>query len=79
MRTCEPMVFSQFVIASLVTYSLYSMVIGVTTEGMLLGNREHQQTLQVLESTAQTDLLGLHISKVLTLLMEDIEPRANIQ
>lgn len=41
------MVFSQFVIACLVTYSLYSMVINVTIESMLLGSREHQQSLEV--------------------------------
>lgn len=63
MRTCESMVFSQFVIACWVSYSLYSMVINVTIESMLLGRRE------VLKSAAQTDMLNLHNSKVLTLLM----------
>lgn len=79
MRTCEFMVFSQFVIACWVSYSLYSMVINVTIESMLLGSREHQQSLEVLKSTAQTDMLNLHNSTVLTLLMGDIKPRANIQ
>lgn len=79
MRTSEFMVFSQFVIACLVAYSLYSMAINVTIESMLLGSRGHQQSLEVLESTAHRDMLNLHNSKVLALLMGDIKPRANIQ
>lgn len=55
------------------------MVITVKIESMLLGSREHQHSLEVLKSIAQTDMLNLHNSEVITQLMGDMKSRANIK
>lgn len=79
MRTWKSIILSQVLIACLVSYSSYNMVITVKTESMLLGSKEYQHSLEVLKSTAQTDMLNLHNTKVITQLMGDMKPRANIE
>lgn len=54
------------------------MVISAKIESMPLGSKEHQHSLEVLKSTAQTDMLNLHNMKVITQLMGNMKPRANI-
>lgn len=46
---------------------------------MLLGSKEHQHSLEVLKSTLQTDMLNLHNTGVITQLMGNMKPRANIE
>lgn len=79
LRVCESVIFGQFWIACLVSYSLYNMAIHVKIKSKLLGSREHQQSLEVLKSAAQMDMLNLQNTGVITQLMGDIKPRANIE
>ena len=46
---------------------------------MLLGSKEHQHSLEVLKCTAQTDMLNLHNTRIITPLMGNMKPRANIK
>ena len=68
----------QFLVAYLVSNSLYNMIINIK-KGMLLGSKEYQRSLEVLKSTEQTDMLNLHNTRVITQLMGNMKPRANIK
>ena len=68
----------QFLVAYLVSNSLYNMIINIK-KGMLLGSKEYQHSLEVLKSTEQTDMLNLHNTRVITQLMGNMKPRANIK
>lgn len=54
-------------------------MINIKKSDVIREAKEHQHSLEVLKSTLQTDMLNLHNTGVITQLMGNMKPRANIE